>query len=252
MEAERCTDAAALCAHPTKDEPWEEGRKPIELPARGDVHEREERGLHHKNAHVEHRPEDGAVGLPGIVKTGLHKAAEEGLLGERDHQELADDKRGKVAGCAELKGVCWLMPEVEADDEGREHERGEPERKARFTQAAWQCIAQRANEAFIGMVARVNDASETDAEALSAAWLLACSTQREGKEEESRSDGRKLSEPRMKWPGEAQCSRTEKGHGVGCKDLARGIRWQGWCGWFGHACALSQNTARSLALRRLV
>ena len=103
MEAEGCTDAAALCAHPAKDKAREEGREPIELPACRDVHEREERGLHHKNAHVELRAENGAVGPPGIVKTGLHKAAKESSLRAR-HQELPTTNEAGH-GCAERTGV---------------------------------------------------------------------------------------------------------------------------------------------------
>lgn len=96
------------------------------------------------------------------------------------------------------------------------------------------------------MLAWVDDAPEIDTEALGAAWLLACGTQREGEEEEGGADGGKLAQPRMKGAREAKCSRAEKGHGVGGKDLTQGIRWCGGCDGLGHACALSQNTASTL------
>ena len=148
MKDKRSPDASSLGAHPAKDKPWKERRQTRDLKPRREMHQREERGLYHEDLHVELGTEERAVRLPCIVQAGLHKAPKEGLLGERDHEQLPQHKRGEVAGCTQRKRMRWLMPEVEPHNERREDQGSKPQVQQLIRELAYRLtVQQRLEEA---------------------------------------------------------------------------------------------------------
>ena len=112
--------------------------------------EREEHSGEHERACADVAAEE-ALSPERVIEARLHVPTEERLFGERDEQEVREQKARGVLGERWRESTREAMEVHVREDERGERDEGDPERDRELTQRGHEALAKRADEApFVG------------------------------------------------------------------------------------------------------